>query len=180
MKESATYHIIERDEWQEFYQNSVAPLTKIELEQLKGLNDRISLTDVEEVYIPIAHLVDIYLKQYEDLQENKLRFLKKNVEKKPFIIGIAGSVAVGKSTTARLLQMILSRVYKTKRVELITTDGFLYPNHELEKRGIMDKKGFPESYDMNRLINFLGDVKNGVPHVGAPLYSHEIYDIIPE
>lgn len=180
MKESATYHIIERDEWQEFYQNSVAPLTKIELEQLKGLNDRISLTDVEEVYIPIAHLVDIYLKQYEDLQENKLRFLKKNVEKKPFIIGIAGSVAVGKSTTARLLQMILSRVYKTKRVELITTDGFLYSNHELEKRGIMDKKGFPESYDMNRLINFLGDVKNGVPHVGAPLYSHEIYDIIPE
>ncbi|MGX7417886.1 type I pantothenate kinase [Carnobacterium gallinarum] len=178
MKESATYHIIEREEWMEFYQNSVAPLTKEELDQLKGLNDQISLTDVEEVYIPIAHLCDIYMKQYEALQEQKLHFLKKDVQMKPFIIGIAGSVAVGKSTTARLLQMMLSRVYKTKKVELITTDGFLYPNKILEERQIMDKKGFPESYDMARLITFLGDVKNGAPEVKAPVYSHEVYDIV--
>lgn len=178
MKESATYHIIEREEWMEFYQNSVAPLTKEELEQLKGLNDQISLRDVEDVYIPIAHLFDIYLTQYEALQEKKLRFLKKEVQKKPFIIGIAGSVAVGKSTTARLLQMMLSRVYKDKQVELITTDGFLYPNAILEERGIMDKKGFPESYDMAHLITFLGDVKNGASAVKAPVYSHEVYDIV--
>lgn len=179
-KLTTTYHKISRSEWEGFYQNGVSPLSKSELEQLKGLNDRISLTDVEEIYVPLTHLIHLYIGQYEMLQASKLRFLQKEVKRSPYIIGIAGSVAVGKSTTARLLQMMLSRMFKEKNVQLITTDGFLYPNDVLEEKGIMDKKGFPESYDMARLIAFLGEVKDGQRHVKAPLYSHEIYNIVPD
>lgn len=178
MKESATFHIIEREEWKKFNTDSITSLSSIELEELKGLNDQISITDVEDVYIPIVHILDTYLKNYEQLQDGKNKFLKKDIIHKPYIIGIAGSVAVGKSTTARLLQTMLSRVYKEKSVELITTDGFLYPNKLLLEKNIMNRKGFPESYDMNRLISFLGDVKNGKTSVVSPVYSHEYYDII--
>ena len=178
MKESATFHIIEREEWKKFNTDSITSLSSIELEELKGLNDQISITDVEDVYIPIVHILDTYLKNYEQLQDGKNKFLKKDIIHKPYIIGIAGSVAVGKSTTARLLQTMLSRVYKEKSVELITTDGFLYPNKILLEKDIMNRKGFPESYDMNRLISFLGDVKNGKTSVVSPVYSHEYYDII--
>ncbi|MGX7393654.1 type I pantothenate kinase [Carnobacterium mobile] len=178
MKESATYHIIERNEWKELNKNTVAPLSHQELEELTGLNDRISIKDVEEVYVPIIQLLDVYIRQYEQLQAQKNKFLGKKTISKPYIIGIAGSVAVGKSTTARLLQTMLSRVYKNKTVDMITTDGFLYPNAVLQKEQIMDRKGFPESYDMPRLISFLGDVKNGKENVTTPVYSHEIYDIV--
>ncbi|MER2002253.1 MAG: type I pantothenate kinase, partial [Carnobacterium inhibens] len=178
MKESATFHIIERDEWKKLNSDGIAPLSSNELQELKGLNDQISITDVEEVYIPIVHVLDAYLKNYEYLQAQKNKFLKKEVIHKPYIIGIAGSVAVGKSTTARLLQTMLSRVYKEKSVELITTDGFLYPNKTLVEKNIMNRKGFPESYDMQQLISFLGDVKNGKSSVVSPVYSHEFYDII--
>ena len=149
-----------------------------ELEELKGLNDQISIKDVEEVYIPIVHVLDVYLKNYEQLQAKKNNFLKRDTLQKPYIIGIAGSVAVGKSTTARLLQMMLSRVYKDKSVEMITTDGFLYPNKILLEKGIMNRKGFPESYDMQQLISFLREVKNGKSSVVSPVYSHESYDIV--
>jgi len=178
MKESATFHIIEREEWKKLNSDSIAPLSSKELEELKGLNDQISITDVEEIYIPIVHVLDVYLKNYEQLQIKKNKFLKNETTPKTYIIGIAGSVAVGKSTTARLLQTMLSRVYKEKSVEMITTDGFLYPNETLLKKGIMNRKGFPESYDMNRLISFLGDVKSGKSSVVSPVYSHEYYDII--
>lgn len=178
MKESATFHIIERNEWKELNKNTAAPLSHQELEELTGLNDRISLTDVEEVYVPIVQLLSIYMKHYEQLQAQKNNFLGQAVKKKPYIIGIAGSVAVGKSTTARLLQMMLSRVYKNKTVEMITTDGFLYPNEVLLKENLMDRKGFPESYDMPRLISFLGDIKNGKENMVSPVYSHEVYDIV--
>ena len=178
MKDSATFHIIEREEWKKLNSDSIAPLSSKELEELKGLNDQISITDVEEIYIPIVHVLDVYLKNYEQLQIKKKKFLKNETTPKTYIIGIAGSVAVGKSTTARLLQTMLSRVYKEKSVEMITTDGFLYPNETLLKKGIMNRKGFPESYDMNRLISFLGDVKSGKSSVVSPVYSHEYYDII--
>ncbi|SDQ20653.1 type I pantothenate kinase [Carnobacterium viridans] len=178
MKESATFHIIEREEWKKLNIDSIAPLSSNELEELKGLNDQISIKDVEEVYIPIVHVLDVYLKNYEQLQAKKNNFLKRETRQKPYIIGIAGSVAVGKSTTARLLQMMLSRVYKDKSVEMITTDGFLYPNKILSEKGIMNRKGFPESYDMQQLISFLREVKNGKSSVVSPVYSHESYDIV--
>lgn len=178
MKESATFHIIEREEWKKLNIDSIAPLSSNELEELKGLNDQISIKDVEEIYIPIVHVLDVYLKNYEQLQAKKNKFLKRDTLQKPYIIGIAGSVAVGKSTTARLLQMMLSRVYKDKSVEMITTDGFLYPNKILSEKGIMNRKGFPESYNMQQLISFLGDVKNGKSSVASPVYSHESYDIV--
>lgn len=178
MKESATFHIIEREEWKKLNIDSIAPLSSNELEELKGLNDQISIKDVEEIYIPIVHVLDVYLKNYEQLQAKKNNFLKRDTLQKPYIIGIAGSVAVGKSTTARLLQMMLSRVYKDKSVEMITTDGFLYPNKILLEKGIMNRKGFPESYDMQQLISFLREVKNGKSSVVSPVYSHESYDIV--
>ncbi|MGB3159633.1 type I pantothenate kinase [Carnobacterium sp.] len=180
MKESATFHIIERDEWKELNKNTAAPLSHQELEELTGLNDRISLLDVEEVYVPIIQLLDVYIRQYEHLQAKKNAFLGQKIVKKPYIIGIAGSVAVGKSTVARLLQTLLSRVYKDKTVDMITTDGFLYPNETLRKENLLNRKGFPESYDMARLIAFLGDVKNGKKDVVSPVYSHQIYDIVED
>jgi type I pantothenate kinase len=178
MKESATFHIIERGEWKELNKNTAAPLSHQELEELTGLNDRISLLDVEEVYVPIIQLLAVYIRQYEQLQAEKNTFLGQEIVRKPYIIGIAGSVAVGKSTVARLLQTLLSRVYKDKTVDMITTDGFLYPNEILRKENLLDRKGFPESYDMARLITFLGDVKNGKETVVSPVYSHQIYDIV--
>ena len=162
-----------------FYRNSIAPLTDTELQQIKSFNDRISLQDVQDIYIPLTHLIHIYMKEYESLHLSKGMFMQEFVPPAPFIIGVAGSVAVGKSTTSRLLQMMLSRTFKRRNVQLITTDGFLYPTAELEKRGILDKKGFPESYDMELLLDFLNAVKNGKDNLQIPKYSHEIYDIIP-
>lgn len=174
------YYPISRSQWQSFYRSGTPPLTDEELQKIKGFNDQISLQDVQDIYIPLTHLLHIHMKEYESLQLSKGLFMQTYTNTPPFIIGVAGSVAVGKSTTARLLQMILSRTFKKQNVQLITTDGFLYPNHELEKRGIMNKKGFPESYDMERLIAFLNAVKSGQEIIQAPIYSHAIYDIIPD
>ena len=143
------------------------------------MNDRLSLEDVKDVYVPLVHMFDIYLQQYRNLQRDKSRFLGRSYEPSPLIIGVTGSVAVGKSTTARVLQNLLKRAYPTKAVELMTTDGFLYPNRILRERNIMDRKGFPESYDMENLVQFLLDVKTGKPNVRFPVYSHRIYDIVP-
>lgn len=180
MDERTNYYHLTRQEWQGFYRNGIAPLTDAELQQIKSFNDQISLQDVQDIYIPLTHLIHIYMKEYESLHLSKGLFMQEFVPPTPFIIGVAGSVAVGKSTTARLLQMMLSRTFKRRNVQLITTDGFLYPTEELKKRGILDKKGFPESYDMERLLTFLNAVKNGEDNLNIPMYSHEVYDIIPD
>ena len=179
MNDPMNYYHVAREEWREFYRNGQAPLTQNELDKIKSLNDRISMQDVRDIYVPLAHLIYLYMKEFESLSLSKGLFLHKYVEVPPFIIGIAGSVAVGKSTTARLLQTILSRTFKRRNVQLITTDGFLYPNEVLKERGIMDRKGFPESYNMELLIDFLNRVKTGQEEIKVPVYSHDIYNIIP-
>lgn len=178
MSENMNYYRIPRKEWQHFYSSGNTPLTQEELDNIKSLNDRISMQDVEDVYIPLCHLIHLYMKEAESLALSKGLFLHRYVKTPPFIIGIAGSVAVGKSTTARLVQTLLSRLFSRRDVQLITTDGFLYPNKILQERGIMDRKGFPESYDMERLIQFLNEVKSGKPNIPVPTYSHTVYDIV--
>lgn len=172
------YYRIPRSQWQDFYTAGNTPLTQAELDNIKSLNDRISMKDVADVYIPLCHLIHLYMKDFESLTLSKGLFLHKYVKMPPFIIGIAGSVAVGKSTTARLLQTLLDRLFPHSSVQLITTDGFLYPNHVLEEKGIMNRKGFPESYDMEKLIDFLNEVKSGQQNIQIPKYSHKVYDIV--
>ena len=176
MKENINYYEIPRSEWQGYYAKEHMPLTQEELDGIKSLNDRISVQDVEDIYMPLCHLIHLYMKEFESLTLSKGLFLHRYVKVPPFIIGVAGSVAVGKSTAARLLQTLLSRLFSRKMVQLITTDGFLYPNAILEERGIMNRKGFPESYDMERLIQTLNEVKSG-KDVDIPLYSHQVDDI---
>ena len=178
MKENINYYEIPRSEWQGYYAKEHMPLTQEELDGIKSLNDRISVQDVEDIYMPLCHLIHLYMKEFESLTLSKGLFFHRYVKVPPFIIGVAGSVAVGKSTAARLLQTLLSRLFSRKMVQLITTDGFLYPNAILEERGIMNRKGFPESYDMERLIQTLNEVKSG-KEVDIPLYSHQVYDIVP-
>ena len=170
---------ISRKTWQELHRKIQPLLTAEELESIKSLNDNISIQDVVEVYLPLISLIQIYKNDQENLLFSKSIFLKKEVSKRPFIIGISGSVAVGKSTTSRLLQLLLSRTFKNSKVEMVTTDGFIYPNDVLIERNILDRKGFPESYNMELLLNFLDTVKNGMM-AEIPIYSHEIYDIIPD
>lgn len=178
MKEQMNYYQIPREEWQGFYTREHMPLTQEELDNIKSLNDRISMQDVEDVYIPLCHMIHLYMKEFESLTLSKGLFLHRYVKVPPFIIGIAGSVAVGKSTTARLVQTLLARLFPRHNVQLITTDGFLYPNRILSERGLMERKGFPESYDMERLIQFLNSVKSGENNLQIPTYSHQVYDIV--
>lgn len=179
MENQINYYKIAREEWRNFYQDHIMPLTQTELSKIQSLNDRISTTDVSEVYMPLIHLLKMFVATHQKLQDQQAEFLGIKPHKVPFILGIAGSVAVGKSTTARLLKTLLSEVYPTKKIELITTDGFLYPNAVLKKKGLMSRKGFPESYDMERLVHFINDVKNNLP-AKAPVYSHEVYDIVAD
>lgn len=176
--EFINFEEISRRNWQGLHQAEQAPLTQAELDSIKSLNDKIDIQDVRDVYLPLISLIQIYKNAQENLSFAKGIFLQKQAKKRPFIIGISGSVAVGKSTTSRLLQLLLARTFKNSRVEMVTTDGFLYPNQTLIDKGILDKKGFPESYDMERLINFLDGMKNGQT-LSIPVYSHEIYDIVP-
>ncbi len=179
MHDYMNYYAVKRQEWQHFYKDDLVLITEEELQAIKSFNDRISLQDVRDIYLPLTHLIHLYMKEFESLQLTKGLFLHHYQAVPPFIIGIAGSVAVGKSTTARLLQIILQRTFKRRTVELITTDGFLYPTKTLKEKGILHKKGFPESYDMEHLIDFLNDVKSGQEEIKVPLYSHESYDIVP-
>lgn len=180
MQKSNTYYIFEREEWKDLNTNGSFSMTDKELEALASLNDNVSLKDVREIYVPLASILDIFIKSYNEQQKNFKKLLGVTTKKAPYVIGIAGSVAVGKSTLARLLQTILEQYYKNQKVDLITTDGFLYPNEVLESKGIMDRKGFPESYDMHRLITFMGDVKSGKENIQVPKYSHAIYNIVPD
>ena len=180
MKKSNTFYIFNRDEWKSLdTTKNNFQMTDEELESLSALNDQVSHKDVREIYVPLTSILDIFIRGYEKKQEQLKNILEKEPSQTPYVIGIAGSVAVGKSTLARLLQTILAHYYKDKKVELITTDGFLYPNEILKERKIMDRKGFPESYDMHRLIAFMGDVKSGKKGIKIPKYSHDVYNIIP-
>lgn len=179
MNEFINFDEISREKWQNLYKTSIPPLTHEELESIRSLNDEISLQDVQDVYLPLVHLLRLYKKNREDMSFSKGLFLQKIVKTPPLIIGISGSVAVGKSTTARLVQLLLSRAFPKLSVELVTTDGFLRTTADLKAQGILDRKGFPESYDMEALIEFLYRVKNGET-CELPIYSHEIYDILPD
>ena len=177
--ELMNFEKIKRKTWQKLHRNTTVPLTEEELNSIKSFNDKISLQEVLDVYLPLTNLIRIYKKASGDLAFSKSLFLQTRNRPQPFIIGIAGSVAVGKSTTSRLLQILLARTFKHAKVEMVTTDGFLFPNKVLEERGILTKKGFPESYNMELLLDFLDTIKNG-QSCEIPVYSHEIYDIVPD
>ncbi|AZS44827.1 type I pantothenate kinase [Microbacterium oleivorans] len=174
------YREIPRAEWARMAAGMEQPLTETEVVQLRGIGDRLDITEVREVYLPLSRLLSLYASSTKRLGADTAGFVGEEDATTPFIVAVAGSVAVGKSTAARLLRELMSRWPGTPRVELITTDGFLYPNAELERRGIMDRKGFPESYDRRALVEFLVAVKSGAAEVRAPYYSHMRYDIIPD
>ncbi|WP_194793234.1 type I pantothenate kinase [Raineyella fluvialis] len=168
-----------RADWAELANALPSPLSEETLDRLRGLGDPTSMRDVMEVYQPLTRLLSLHFRHRGNLYRSTNTFLRLDVKRTPFVIGIAGSVAVGKSTTARLLTELLSNWPDHPNVELVTTDGFLYPNEELKRRGIMHRKGFPESYDRRALLRFVMDVKSGRPEVTAPVYSHLSYDIVP-
>ncbi len=174
------YLRFDRSEWAELRAQTPLTLHEKDLEELRGINDRIDLDEVVAIYLPLTRLLNLYVSATQHLHRVSATFLGTIAPKMPYVIGIAGSVAVGKSTSARILQALLHRWPEHPRVELITTDGFLYPNAELDRRGISNRKGFPESYDSKRLVQFLRELKAGVPEVSAPVYSHVEYDIMPD
>jgi type I pantothenate kinase len=173
------YLAIERADWAELGNASELPLTEQEIQNITGLGDVLDIKEVTEVYLPISQLLSLYASSAQALHRTTSDFFGDRAARTPFIIGIAGSVAVGKSTAARLLRELMKRWSGTPKVELVTTDGFLYPNAELERRGIMHRKGFPESYDRKKLLQFVSDIKSGQSNVEAPVYSHLSYDIVP-
>lgn len=172
------YLRFDRDDWAALRAATPLTLRDTDLERLQGINDRIDLDEVTAVYLPLSRLLNLYVGATMDLHNVSATFLGTIAPKVPYVIGVAGSVAVGKSTFARILQALLSRWPAHPKVDLVTTDGFLFPNAELEARGIMNRKGFPESYDTRRLLGFMRDVKSGADEVHAPVYSHVVYDIV--
>ncbi|WP_425561336.1 type I pantothenate kinase [Microbacterium pumilum] len=175
------YREIDRAEWSRLAAGMAQPLSETEVVQIRGLGDRLDIAEVSEVYLPLSRLLSLYAETTKRLGADTAAFLSDaDSTTTPFVVAVAGSVAVGKSTIARLLRELMSRWPGTPRVELVTTDGFLYPNAELERRGLMSRKGFPESYDRRALLSFLTEVKSGAPEVRAPFYSHMRYDIVPD
>jgi type I pantothenate kinase len=174
------YRVFSRDEWAKLRADAPMTLTADEVVQLQSLNDPISLDEVAAIYLPLSRLLSLYVAATQGLFKATQRFLLAEKDAKvPYIIGVAGSVAVGKSTTARVLKALLARWPNTPKVDLVTTDGFLLPNAELTRLGLMERKGFPESYDTGKLLHFLADIKAGKRNVKAPLYSHLVYDVVP-
>jgi type I pantothenate kinase len=173
------YRMFSRAEWAALRNDTPMTLTGGEVARLRSLNDRLDMAEVEEIYLPLSRLLSLYVAATQRLFRAQQGFLGTEDAKMPYVIGVAGSVAVGKSTTARVLQALLARWPNMPKVDLVTTDGFLYPNAVLEREGLMDKKGFPESYDLPALLRFLSDVKAGRRPARAPVYSHLIYDVVP-
>lgn len=167
-----------REEWRARRAATPLTLTDADLDELRGLNEALDLDEVETVYLPLSRLVNLHVAAVRSRQQATDVFLGRDLDPVPYVIGVAGSVAVGKSTTSRVLQALLRRWPDHPRVDLVTTDGFLYPNRELERRGLLTRKGFPESYDVRALLGFLQGVKSGVEEVRAPTYSHLTYDVL--
>ncbi|MCE7004924.1 type I pantothenate kinase [Kibdelosporangium philippinense] len=178
VRDLTPYVELHREQWRELRKSTPLPLSAGDLTRLRGLNDPVDLSEVAEVYLPLSRLINLQVQARQRLSDATATFLGES-EKVPFIIGVAGSVAVGKSTTARVLRALLARWPDHPKVELITTDGFLWPRAELLRRGIMHRKGFPESYDRRALLRFVSEIKSGAPEARAPVYSHLLYDIVP-
>ena len=172
------YVSFDRQQWADLRAATPMTLREADLEDLRGINERIDLDEVAAVYLPMTRLLNLYVSATQNLHKVSATFLGTLAPKVPYVIGVAGSVAVGKSTFARILQALLARWPDHPKVDLITTDGFLYPNHVLEERDLMNRKGFPESYDTRALLKFLRDLKSGQATVEAPVYSHVVYDIV--
>jgi type I pantothenate kinase len=173
------YRIISREQWARLRDDTPMTLEAGEIARLRSMHDRLDMSEVEEIYLPLSRLLSMYVAATQRLFRAQQRFLGTEDVKMPYIIGIGGSVAVGKSTTARVLQALLARWPNVPKVDLVTTDGFLYPNAILEREHLMDRKGFPESYDLQTLLRFLTDVKAGRRPTRAPIYSHLVYDVMP-
>ncbi len=174
------YHSFTADEWAKFRADTPLTLTADEVQRLRSLDDPINLDEVRRIYLSLSRLLSTHVEASQLLFAQRNRFLSLSETKTPFIIGIAGSVAVGKSTTARILKELLARWPSSPKVDLITTDGFLYPNAVLNRENLMERKGFPESYDVGTILRFLSAIKAGEPNVRAPRYSHLFYDVLPE
>ncbi|MFV2092517.1 MAG: type I pantothenate kinase [Hyphomicrobiales bacterium] len=174
------YRVFTRDDWAALRADTPLTLTEDDLASLRGLNEPMSMRDIEQIYLPLSRLLNLFVAATQGLFAATNEFLGGNGTRVPYIIGVGGSVAVGKSTTARILRALLARWANHPEVALLPTDGFLLPNAELEARGLMERKGFPESYDLPRLLNFLSLVKAGRPRITAPVYSHLVYDVIPD
>lgn len=172
------YVLLRRRAWAALADNTQIDLDEATLERLRGLGDPTSLDDLRDIYRPLTQLLHLYMANTGNLVADSNRFLNLKVRRTPFVIGVAGSVAVGKSTTSRVLQELLRRAPGSPKVDLVTTDGFLHPNEELVRRGLLERKGFPESYNRRALLKFVTDVKSGAPSVKAPVYSHMVYNIV--
>jgi type I pantothenate kinase len=174
------YALYLREDWAGLRADTPMPLSEAELDNLASLTERVSSQEVVEIYLPLSRLLNLYVEATQGLHGAAERFLRKGNSKMPFILGLAGSVAAGKSTTGRVLKALLARWPSHPRVELVPTDGFLFSNAVLAGRSMMNRKGFPESYDLTTLLNFLAEVKSGKDRVEAPVYSHLVYDVLPD